>query len=43
MPSVTPYSKELDPEKMPWDIFQNMTDEKLGAAFRYLQALATGG
>lgn len=38
---VTPYGKSLDPEWMPWDIFMKMTDEELGAIWRYMQSVAT--
>jgi cytochrome c553 len=37
---VTPYGKSLDPESMPWEFYQNMTDEELGAIWRYLQSVA---
>ena len=40
---VTPYGKGLDPEKMPRDIFQNMTDEELDAIWLNIQSLAAAG
>ncbi len=32
---VTPTGKVLDPEHMPWEYYRHMTDEELGAIWRY--------
>jgi mono/diheme cytochrome c family protein len=37
---VTPTGRVLDPEHMPWGYYKNMTDEELGAIWRYLQSLS---
>ena len=36
---VTPTGRVLDPEHMPWEYYKNMTDDELGAIWRYLQSL----
>ncbi len=38
---VTPYGKTLDPAFMPWDVFAKITDEELGAMWRFLASLST--
>lgn len=38
---VTPQGHEIDAEFMPWDVFANMTDDELRAAWTYLQSLPT--
>jgi cytochrome c553 len=40
---VTPYGKALDAEIMPWNRYGRMTDEELGAIWRYLGATTTVG
>lgn len=36
---VTPYGRVLDAEAMPWKVYANMTDEELGAVWRYLMSV----
>lgn len=36
---VTPYGKALDADVMPWERYGGMTDEELGAIWRYLVSL----
>lgn len=36
---INPGGYELDSEFMPWEVFGKMTDDELGAVFRYLQSL----
>lgn len=36
---ITPNGKSLKAEFMPWDLYANMTDEELGAIWRYLASL----
>jgi mono/diheme cytochrome c family protein len=38
---VTPYGKALDEAFMPWPMYGRMTDEELGAIWRYLASLAS--
>jgi cytochrome c5 len=36
---LTPYGKALDAKAMPWEAYARMTDEELGAIWRYLVSL----
>jgi hypothetical protein len=37
---TTPDGRTLDAEHMPWNVYTRMTDEELGAIWRYLAELA---